>query len=145
MNENASPKFTCCICHKEFTGYGNDPFPICSPNDNESRCCNDCDNLVTSARLSLHETDEYIRRDEEISKGDKVAIIYSTSSDKPIDVIAQGKLLVGEVKAVATTPYNSTLYAGTWGDYFLNSTTDRFVKIDVPAELIDKQEGDENE
>ena len=133
MNENKSPKFTCCICHKEFIGYGNDPFPICSPNDNKSRCCNDCDNLVTSARLSLHETDEYIRRNEEINKGDKVAIIYSASSDKPLDIIAQGKLLVGQVTEVLSTQNNSTiLYVGTWGSFFLNSSTDQFVKVALP-------------
>ena len=31
-------KQTCCICGCEFTGYGNNPFPL----SNTGRCCDEC-------------------------------------------------------------------------------------------------------
>ena len=40
----------CCICGKEFTGWGNDPWPV---NTSETaRCCDMCNSLhVVPARL----------------------------------------------------------------------------------------------
>ena len=40
-------KFTCCICGKEFNGYGNNPSPI----KEEGRCCDKCNNLVILERI----------------------------------------------------------------------------------------------
>lgn len=34
-------KQTCCICRKEFEGYGNNPWPM-RPN---GRCCDRCDQM----------------------------------------------------------------------------------------------------
>lgn len=34
----------CCICGKEFEGYGNNPWPI--NNDPEERCCDECNMKV---------------------------------------------------------------------------------------------------
>lgn len=31
-------KIKCCICSKEITGYGNDPYPV----KEEGRCCDYC-------------------------------------------------------------------------------------------------------
>lgn len=43
MNE----KKKCSICGKEFTGYGNNAYPI-----NNGTCCNECNtNVVIPARL----------------------------------------------------------------------------------------------
>ena len=43
-------KHTCCICGQEFTGYGNNPYPVNS--DEDARCCDDCnDTVVIPARL----------------------------------------------------------------------------------------------
>lgn len=43
---------TCCICEKQFFGYGNDPWPVSKKP--EDRCCNDCNsNYVIPARLEL--------------------------------------------------------------------------------------------
>ena len=40
----------CCICGQEFTGYGNNPYPVNS--DEDARCCDDCnDTVVIPARL----------------------------------------------------------------------------------------------
>lgn len=35
-------KFRCCICGKEVTEYGNDPWPI----KDEGRCCSYCNRTV---------------------------------------------------------------------------------------------------
>ena len=41
-------KFTCCICGKQFEGYGNNPAPVKS----EGECCDNCNfSVVLSARL----------------------------------------------------------------------------------------------
>ena len=43
---------TCCLCGKEFYGYGNNPAPI----ENDGRCCDMCNsNYVVRARLLLME------------------------------------------------------------------------------------------
>lgn len=45
-------KFKCCICGREFEGFGNNPYPLCDKDDFESRCCDECDNLyVIPARI----------------------------------------------------------------------------------------------
>lgn len=46
--------FICCICGREFWGYGNNPYPLCHKDDYDSRCCNDCDNLVIQSRIDMH-------------------------------------------------------------------------------------------
>ena len=39
---------TCCICGKEFTGFGNNPDPVCK----EGRCCDECNaTVVVTTRL----------------------------------------------------------------------------------------------
>lgn len=41
-------KYTCSICHLEFTGYGNNAYPV-----NEGTCCDYCNyNVVIPARLN---------------------------------------------------------------------------------------------
>lgn len=41
---------TCCICGKEFAGYGNNPDPVKS----EGQCCDECNmSVVIPARLKL--------------------------------------------------------------------------------------------
>lgn len=37
-------KYVCCICGKEFTGYGNNPYPVVM--DDYARCCDECNNDV---------------------------------------------------------------------------------------------------
>ena len=43
-------KYVCCLCGKEFEGFGNNPWPIdISP---ESRCCDECnDTKVIPERI----------------------------------------------------------------------------------------------
>lgn len=43
-------KFKCCICFKEFEGYGNNPEPVLS----KGKCCDKCNQMyVIPARISL--------------------------------------------------------------------------------------------
>ena len=46
-------KFKCCLCGKEVEGYGNDPSPIQTENENDE-CCDEC-NLakVVPARMEV--------------------------------------------------------------------------------------------
>ena len=40
----------CCICGKEFVGWGNNPYPV--NKDEDARCCDDCNAMyVIPARL----------------------------------------------------------------------------------------------
>lgn len=47
-------KNVCCICGKEFEGYGNNPWPIgWDVYSEEDRCCNECNtNIVIPARIA---------------------------------------------------------------------------------------------
>ena len=46
-------KHICCICGKEFEGYGNNPDPIV-PFESGETCCNDCNaNVVIPKRIEL--------------------------------------------------------------------------------------------
>ena len=41
----------CCLCGDEIDGWGNNPAPLVSWDEDESRCCNDCNGeLVIPAR-----------------------------------------------------------------------------------------------
>lgn len=47
-------KFTCCICKKDFIGFGNSPYPLCHKDDYDSKCCDNCNlNYVTPARMDM--------------------------------------------------------------------------------------------
>ena len=43
-------KYTCCICGGEFTGFGNNPYPVVK--DEGARCCSTCNmKKVIPARI----------------------------------------------------------------------------------------------
>jgi hypothetical protein len=42
---------TCCLCHKQFSEYDNNPWPLADPKE-DGPCCDECDCLrVIPARL----------------------------------------------------------------------------------------------
>lgn len=43
-------KHICCICGCEFEGYGNNPYPLV--NDEEVRCCDECNWKVIEERIN---------------------------------------------------------------------------------------------
>lgn len=46
----ANDKYVCCICGKEFIGWGNNPYPVVK--DEDARCCDDCNAMyVIPARI----------------------------------------------------------------------------------------------
>lgn len=42
-------KKICCICKKEFVGYGNNPYPV----KKTGECCDTCNQIVVMVRLEL--------------------------------------------------------------------------------------------
>ena len=47
----------CCICSKEYFGYGNNPYPL--TNDTKHRCCDACNaRYVIPARFILYTTNK---------------------------------------------------------------------------------------
>lgn len=46
-----SKKQKCCICNKEFIGFGNNPYPL----KEKGRCCDECNYLVLVERLKVLE------------------------------------------------------------------------------------------
>lgn len=47
-------KYKCCLCGRKFSGYGNNPYPLCDIDDYDSRCCDDCnESKVLPARLAM--------------------------------------------------------------------------------------------
>ncbi len=134
----------CCICGNEFEGFGNNPFPLCSRDDYDSRCCNDCDNLVITTRLALHSNAlTPIDEKTKLNKGDLVAFVWSSTSDKPTEQLkANGKVLAGYVEHVA-----GCKYLGTWGDFVLDTSKDTAFRIKDYAAIAteESQGGNENE
>lgn len=44
-------EYTCCICGKTFTGWGNNPYPVVKTEN--ARCCDKCnDEKVIPARIA---------------------------------------------------------------------------------------------
>lgn len=41
--------YVCCICGKEFEGFGNNPYPLST--DEKARCCDTCNDYVIAARI----------------------------------------------------------------------------------------------
>ena len=41
---------TCVLCHREFEGHGNNPWPLAPSNE---VCCDECNWLVLKARLEV--------------------------------------------------------------------------------------------
>lgn len=49
LKESEEPEAECCICHKHFKGYGNNPYPVAE----EGRCCDECNaTIVIPARIN---------------------------------------------------------------------------------------------
>ena len=46
-------KYECCICSKEYYGFGNNPYPLSA--DTKHRCCDACNSIyVIPARIVLY-------------------------------------------------------------------------------------------
>lgn len=53
MNKSLE-KGICCLCGNEYTGAGNNPFPLCTEGNDASYCCDKCNKeLVIPARVKL--------------------------------------------------------------------------------------------
>lgn len=81
FNQNSNRQFTCCICHKVFKGFGNNPRPLVMKSG--SRCCDDCNQLVILARLYVMrnlETEEDVEHFERMPLRKKIARMEKASA-----------------------------------------------------------------
>ena len=54
---------TCCICGKEFTGYGHSPYPV---KETDAECCNECNaRVVLPKRAELSKKHEAMKTELE--------------------------------------------------------------------------------
>lgn len=52
MSIESNQVYTCCICGKTFTGWGNNPWPVVE--DENARCCDACNGIVVvPARITM--------------------------------------------------------------------------------------------
>ena len=118
----------CCICGKPFKNeedFGNNPFPLCAEDDRESRCCDDCNNLVISARLIQIRG----KKTKKININDTIVILYSAESEEPKQILKDtGKFLAGHVTNDEALPEGC--YEGDWGNFLLNTKTDNYIVIE---------------
>ena len=60
------PTFTCCICKKTVTGYGNNPFPVAT----DGLCCDECNShRVIPERIRLYQG--YLDPDSSEARGER--------------------------------------------------------------------------
>ena len=110
----------CCICKKEIEDYGNNPQPLCAKDDYTSRCCDECNQYVISARIL--QSKEANRKPK---PNDLIVIFYCKESDEPIKTLLEtGKVLAGYVDIDEN--FNKNLLYGTWGNFPLNLETDSY-------------------
>ena len=57
-------KYTCCLCNKEFEGFGNNPYPL----SEEGRCCDMCNMQVVAARINQLNKQKPLIEDEDFLK-----------------------------------------------------------------------------
>lgn len=82
-------KNKCCICGKEFEGYGNNPYPVMS---GEKCCCDECNDLVIFTR-QLYYPEGY----------DSKNVIFADTPAE--DQLAEYKTVLDEIKSVSDRFY----------------------------------------
>ena len=126
----------CCICGQDFSGYGNNPYPLCHKDDYESRCCNDCDMIVINARRlqmsAINEDWSTLSPDmlKEKLNHKTIVIFYSKDSNQPIDTYMNfGKFLAGNISNEEDSIKNKKI-KGTWGNFQLDIEEDSYCVLD---------------
>lgn len=49
VTQSGGKSWVCCLCGKQCSGWGNDPYPLAKGEDDE--CCDTCNDKVTEARI----------------------------------------------------------------------------------------------
>ena len=116
----------CCLCGCEFDGFGNNPWPLVSRTDYDSRCCNTCDEAyVIPARIQIH-TDAMSPEEPVVPWNSTIAIFHAEADPAPTKMfLNDNKTLVGQVREI-----KDDKYYGAWGDFPVNPKTDSFYQID---------------
>lgn len=114
----------CCICGDTISDsrYACNPWPLCSHEDTKSVCCQDCDELVTLARILTMRSS---KEKEKIEIGDKVTIFWSKNSNMPIDVFFISNVpLSGIVHSINPNTHTAS---GSWGKFELDLKEDSYI------------------
>ena len=110
----------CCICENLINDYGNNPYPLCEKEDYESRCCDQCNNLVIHARIFQMKYGQGNQRI--IPNKSTIAILYSKNSSIPLETFKDtGSPITGVI-----TEENNNELKGTWGNFTINKNKDSF-------------------
>lgn len=119
----------CCICGSRISDIGsNNPFPLCDYDDNESVCCNDCNNMVTYARIMQIKSNNTSNK---LNVGDKISLFWTKNSTIPTETIAGGRFLSGEVeKVIENSNPDLVEYEGSWGSFTVKATDQYVVNVD---------------
>lgn len=119
----------CCICDKEISDYGNNPYPLCEKEDTQSRCCDECNsNYVIRARIMLQQAKNIELKNSE--EPELVIIFYSSESDQPIKtLLSTGKFLAGYTDSDDGYEEAKKVY-GTWGNFPINIETDSYMVVE---------------
>lgn len=117
----------CCICGKEIDGYGNNPEPLCLPDDTQSRCCDECNNnyVITARIIQMH------GKNKKLEENDLVAIFCCKGDTTPIDtLVSNGKVLAGYVDSDEQFYKDDNKWFGTWGNFLLDTEEDSYAILD---------------
>lgn len=112
----------CCICGCEISNWGNNPYPLCLEEDNNARCCDECnDAYVINARIMAT---RLVKR--KIKENDLVVVFYSSQSSTPIDTMREhNKFLAGYATDNEALPEGQ--WEGTWGNFLLDEKKDTYM------------------
>ena len=115
----------CNICKNEIEGYGNNPWPICRPDDYNSKCCDECNTnyvipmRILSSKYSMHSNPNFIWEPE---VDDVIVVVYL--HDDPFM-----KEYIGRKGRIEYIDDMGQLH-GAWGGLAVNPEVDNYIIIE---------------
>lgn len=127
-------KFTCCLCHKNFEGIGNNPYPVVK--EDGERCCDDCNALtVIPARMCEASADQTVditrfakMTDDEILsvlKGKEIVLFHSAKHNEYNDGVYGNLFCRGTITKVE----NKCIPAGELSSFPIDLVNDNYVIV----------------
>lgn len=108
----------CSICGREIHDEGHNPFPVCTVEDFDSRCCANCNaEIVIPARITA--TRHYLVNKgsvDDTEVGDTIVVVFVDKTNSLMDVV----LKKGIVESIDE---DGTIH-GSWGNCSLNAKND---------------------
>ena len=111
----------CNICGEEIKGWGNNPWPICSKDDLESQCCDNCNReyVIESRIWAMRYDMNDLKTDFKV--GDKIMIFWLHDCPNLMNYV----LHVGEIKNIT----EDGKFSGTWRNALVDPEKDNFIYI----------------